>query len=279
MMEELYDAEKIKGTFDKLGFGEWKRFEGSAYNRFTRDLHIREVRNRVRKGMEVLDLGCGPGRFAIEALKLGAKVTLADISPKQLSIAKRKIKQAKLEKGVRDYIQLDCTNMPEIESQQFDLVLNIGAVLSFVADKHKDAVREIHRVLKPGGEVLTEGVSRYGVFREALVEGGIDMWKNPDENHFWEVIETGRQPWGKSWAVYFFTADELRDIFEKSGFEVLDLFSIPCVSYMHKDGVEQVTKSKKARENLFEVEERLRSKPGMLDAGQYLMLHGRKKGR
>ena len=277
MVEELYDAEKIKKTFDNMGFNEWKRFEGSAYRRFTRDLHIREVKKYIKKDMEVLDLGCGPGRFSIEALKLGAKVTLADISSKQLSIAQRKIKKAMLEKNVRDYIQLDCTDMPEIKSNKFDFVLNIGAVISFVADKHEDAIWEIHRVLKPSGEVLTEGVSRYGVFREALAKGGLDMWKNPDENHFWSVIETGRQAWGKSWAMYMFTAEEFRNLFEKAGFEVLDLFSIPCVSYAHDNGVEEIIQSKKARENLYEVEERLRSKPGMIDAGQYIMLHGKKK--
>lgn len=41
----------------------------------------RGMRRAVQPGMEVLDVGCGPGRFAVEMLRTGARVTLADVSP------------------------------------------------------------------------------------------------------------------------------------------------------------------------------------------------------
>jgi ubiquinone/menaquinone biosynthesis C-methylase UbiE len=269
-----YDSERIKNTFEK--FDEWGRFEGPGYNKFVLELHMREIQRHVKKGQTVLDLGSGPGRFSIEMLKLGAKVTLVDISPKQLSIAQRKIKRAKLEKNVEGYYALDATNMPEIEGSQYDLVVAYGGLLSFVADKRHDAIKEIYRILKPRGYLLAEVMCRYGVFREVLVEAP-EMFKEPEENNFWEVLETGEQPWRKFWALHFYTADEFRDFLTDNKFAVKELFSMPSIFYAHKEPFTKIIRSKKAMETVYRIEEYVRDKPGMIDAGQYLIAYAKKK--
>jgi len=45
----------------------------------------------------ILDAGGGPGRYTIELAKKGYQVVLLDLSPKCLEIAKREIKNAKVE--------------------------------------------------------------------------------------------------------------------------------------------------------------------------------------
>jgi len=268
-----YDSEKIKNTFERLD--EWKRFEGSGYNKFVLELHLREVRRHVKKGQRVLDLGCGPGRFSMEMLKLGARVMLADISPKQLGIAKRKIEKAKLGKGVEGYHVLDATNMPEIDDSQYDLVVAYGGLLSFVANKRHDAIKEIRRVLKPRGHLLAEVMCQYGVFREVLVEAP-EMFKEPAKYNFWEVLETGEQPWSKFWALHFYTADEFNVFLADNEFAVKELFSMPSIFYAHKEPFGKIIRSKKAMESVYRIEEHVRDKPGIIDAGQYLIAYARK---
>lgn len=268
---KIYDADKIRERFEKLGYGEWKRYEGSAYNRFFKELHLRELRKHVRKGMEVLDLGCGPGRFAIELIRMGAKVTLLDLSPAQMATAKRKISRAKLRSGVREYILADAISVPEVGNSRFDFVLAYGGVLSFTAERRGEALAEIHRVLKPEGALLAEVMSRYGVFREVIAECPNKVWRTPEFNHFWEVIETGDQPWHPAWGIHFYTAEELREFFDSNGFRTIDVFAMPSIASCLKDGVNCISRDKKALETLFKVEEALRNKPGVVNSGDFII--------
>jgi ubiquinone/menaquinone biosynthesis C-methylase UbiE len=267
---KIYNAERIRDRFE-MGYGEWRRYEGSAYRRFCKDLRIRELKKHVKKGMEVLDLGCGPGRFSIELIRMGAKVTLLDLTPKQLATAKRKISRAKLQKGVRAYLVADATSIPEIEDSRFDFVLAYGGVLSFTAEKRGEALSEVRRVLKPGGLVLAEVTSRYGVFREVISGCPNKVWRNPEFNHFWEVIETGDQPWHPAWGLHFYTAEELREFFDENGFETLDVFAMPSIASWLADGVAKIFRDKKAVETLYKVEESLRNRPGVVDSGDFIV--------
>ena len=269
-----YNSDKIRNVFEN--YDEWSRFEGSGYKKFVLELHLKEIYNHVKKGQNVLDLGCGPGRFSIEMLKIGAKVTLADISPKQLANAKKRIKSRKLEKNVQGYFALDATNMPEIESNQFDLVVAYGGLLSFVADERHKALKEIYRVLKPNGFLLAEVMSQYGVFREVLAKSP-EMFEEPEKYNFWEVLETGEQPWSQFWALHFYTANEFREFLAGNKFDVKELFSMPSIFYAHIEPFDKIIKSKKAMNSIYKIEEHVRDKQGMIDAGQYLIAYSQKK--
>jgi ubiquinone/menaquinone biosynthesis C-methylase UbiE len=274
---KIYDADRMRERFEKLGYGEWRRYEGSAYRRFCKDLRIRELRIHVKKGMEVLDLGCGPGRFSIELIRMGAKVTLLDLTPKQLETAKRKISRAGLQRGVRECLVGDAISMPEVKDSRFDFVLAYGGVLSFTAEKRGKALSEIRRVLKPRGLLLAEVMSRYGVFREVVCQCPNNVWKTPEFNHFWEVIETGDQPWDPAWGVHFYTGEELKEFFNKNGFRTIDVFAMPSISSNLRTGVASIYKDKKALETLFKVEETLRNKPGVVNSGEFIVGLARKK--
>ena len=50
-------------------------------------IHDDFIQRYIKRGDHVLDAGSGPGRFSITATRAGAKVTLLDISEKQLEIA------------------------------------------------------------------------------------------------------------------------------------------------------------------------------------------------
>src|SRR5215468_5506150 len=48
------------------------------------------------EGMTVFDVGGGPGRYTIELMKRGCKVTLLDLSPENIALAKTKISETGL---------------------------------------------------------------------------------------------------------------------------------------------------------------------------------------
>ena len=57
-----------------------------------RSSQVREtILELVKPGMRVLDLGCGPGLFAVEAAKKGASVVGIDADQKMIDAAKAKV--------------------------------------------------------------------------------------------------------------------------------------------------------------------------------------------
>ncbi|MDD4142174.1 MAG: bifunctional demethylmenaquinone methyltransferase/2-methoxy-6-polyprenyl-1,4-benzoquinol methylase UbiE [Bacteroidales bacterium] len=148
-ISELFD--NISGTYDKLnhmlslGIDKvWRR---------------RSLRGHIGTGSQVLDVACGSGDFSFLSLREGAKeVTGVDISEKMLEVARRKLKGhlSNLQHGQEFQQKIsfqygDCSYLP-FDRCMFDTVTIAFGVRNF-SDLHK-GLSEIHRVLKPGGEVI-----------------------------------------------------------------------------------------------------------------------------
>ena len=99
------------------------------------------------KGKKILDAGAGTGQISYAYLTLGADVTGIDISPAMLEIAKKRCEE------FPDYTALvgDLTKLP-FEDNSFDFITSRW-VMEFIPDWPK-AIRELKRVLKPGGTLL-----------------------------------------------------------------------------------------------------------------------------
>ncbi len=100
----------------------------------------------------VLDLGCGPGFYAIRLANLGHHVTGIDISPASLDYARDAADTA----GVScQFVQGDIRNLSS--DIGYDLVMQIYGV--FNVFRREDAARLIRRcaeALLPGGQLLLE---------------------------------------------------------------------------------------------------------------------------
>lgn len=109
----------------------------------------------VKPGTQVLELGTGGGYFIIEAAKRVSdkgKLFAVDIQPEMIARARRKVEQSDLtniELKVADAVDLP------FKDAYFDLVF-MCSVLGEVPDQ-KAALRELYRVIKPGGTLsITE---------------------------------------------------------------------------------------------------------------------------
>lgn len=105
-------------------------------------------------GKEVLDVGTGKGRFAVEYARRGARVRALDISREMLSLARAAATQAgvQVEFGLGDAEQLP------FPDGAFDVVSCMEAIMHL--PNPASALKEMVRVTKPGGTVLLSMTNR-----------------------------------------------------------------------------------------------------------------------
>lgn len=125
---------------------------GAFVSRFLNErLHkiVPLLRQRVREGDRVIDVGCGSGWYLELLLRMGATVTGVDYSAEMLRLAEERLVGHDAARWA--LIEGDARTL-DVDDGQFDVGVAIG-LLDYVEDTAA-ILGEFHRVLKPGGRLL-----------------------------------------------------------------------------------------------------------------------------
>lgn len=107
----------------------------------------------IKKGQKVLDLGCGTGALTLRAAQKGAKVKGIDINPQMLEIAQKRA----IKKNLIQNIELCKMGVAELGSEElksYDVVMSGLCFSELSEDELIYTLKEIKRILKPGGFLL-----------------------------------------------------------------------------------------------------------------------------
>ena len=109
------------------------------------------VQARIEPGYRVLDLGCGTATLTILIKQMypAAEVVGLDGDPKILAIAEAKAAKAEVSLTLDHGLAFE---MP-YPDQSFDRVVSSLVIHHLTTDNKRRAFQEIHRVLRPGGEL------------------------------------------------------------------------------------------------------------------------------
>lgn len=172
------------------------------------------------EGLDVLDVGCGQGIDLYRYALAGAHATGVDLTPRHVELARAHLAAMGLEATV---VRGDAEALP-FADESFDRVSSNG-VLHHTPDLPA-ALREIRRVLRPGGEariivynrnsfhywltqVLYEGVLRGGLLKERSMEGVLSRGV--------EYSSIGARP-----LVRVYSPKQMRGLMRAAGFENVD---------------------------------------------------------
>jgi ubiquinone/menaquinone biosynthesis C-methylase UbiE len=165
---------------------------------------------------QCVDLGCGTGKWGLRILKSGFSVTFVDSSAAMIEQVRQKLvdKESRVSLVVADIVE-----MPQVPSNQFSLVMAMGDPLSICSDAFR-ACREIVRITRSGGIVIATADNKFAAIDHFVQRGNLDALE--------EFIQTGRTHWltqdqAEQFELTNFTPDSFRRLFEKSGFEVLNI--------------------------------------------------------
>lgn len=164
----------------------------------------------LRSGQRVLDVACGTGvvtRLAAERVGRKGAVVGLDVNPGMLAVARTET----LGDTLIEWHQASAESMP-LPNEVFDVVLcQMG--LQFISNKLA-ALREIHRVLKPGGRVLaTVPGPKPAMF--AIMTDALARHLSPQAASFGDLVFSMHD------------VDELRELLRGAGFAKIDVKTKP----------------------------------------------------
>jgi SAM-dependent methyltransferase len=108
--------------------------------------HARLTRKHEARAPRLLDLGCGTGELTAGFLKVGYSYVGIDIEPERIEYARKTYP-----KGEFHVMDATAINYPD---DYFDQILVTGVLHHLSDDEVRRIVREMRRVLRPGGRAL-----------------------------------------------------------------------------------------------------------------------------
>jgi SAM-dependent methyltransferase len=228
-MTDWFDQDEFWAEFAPVLFGpeRWERTPDAAN-------HVLE-RLGVAAGASILDLCCGPGRYALEFARRGFCVTGVDRTIAYLDEARRR---ADVEGLKVELVREDMRSF--VRPGGFDAAVNLFTSFGYFEDPADDlrVARHLHESLRPGGKLLMELIGReviaaqfqerdwYWVDRER----GLRMLEERNLRPGWDWIEStwtllgGPETVTRTISHRLYTGSELAALLRRAGFASVELF-------------------------------------------------------
>jgi ubiquinone/menaquinone biosynthesis C-methylase UbiE len=259
-------------------FDEWGRLEREPIE-FQVNWHY--MKKYLPKAGRILDNGAGPGKYSMELAKGGYNVTLTDLTPRLVEIARDKAKELYLEDQFEGLFSADARDLNMIKDDHFDASLMLGPMyhLQDGNDRMK-AIEELRRVTKKGGVVFVAFMPRIRHILTSLLFP--ENWRpNNNMENILQFSQTGcfnHADKGRFTGVYYFNIEDIKPFMETHGFETLNLIgSNPGAvlgdeswNYWRGKGEKEVVK-------IIELLKEKATDPYILGVSSHLLYIGRKK--
>ena len=119
-------SEAVRAYYASFSEREWARLENPDDGAVEFAITCHTLATYLPPDARVLDIGGGPGRYAIWLAQRGHRVVLADLSPELLSIARAKIERTGVDTMVEDIVEADACDLSLWADESFDAVLSLG---------------------------------------------------------------------------------------------------------------------------------------------------------
>jgi len=237
---------RIEAFYDAYGASrEWGRFE-TPLGAVQLAVITEFLRHWGLPAGRVLDVGSGPGRFALWLARQGGRVTLLDISSAMLDAARQRFADHGL--AADAFLHASLFDVGQMEAGSFDLVLCLGGALNYYPDEMEAGLRLLRRLVRPGGHLVGSVMSTVGALAMSLGSG----WQPEPSISGAEILEVYRtglltehfsEHRGK-----MLHAEELRALFGRSGLRAVDLSATDCLLSLPRAQLEDL----KSRPDVFD---------------------------
>jgi S-adenosylmethionine-dependent methyltransferase len=271
------DRDRVRRYYAR--FAEWERLDAAEGALELRRACALIDAYLVSPG-RVLDLGGGPGRYAIELARRGHRVVLADLSPELLQIAREKIAAVpELAGRVEAIDELDAVDLGRYADGTFDAVVAFGPLYHLTAEaERRAAAAEMGRVLRGGGLAFVAFLPRLSGIAGILERAASAPGQVP-EGTLTAVVASGvfrnGDPASGFQEGYYPTPAELDELLERAGLAVIDRVSLRSIASGQAVELGRLPPAVAAEAE--EAIERLARDPGVVATGGHAVAVARKR--
>ncbi|CAM4001348.1 class I SAM-dependent methyltransferase [Lederbergia lenta] len=259
-------------------FDEWGRLDREPIEFQVNWHYIKKYMPRIGC---VLDNGAGPGKYSMQLAKEGYKVTLTDLTPKLVEIAKIKVIEFGLEEQFEGLYAADARELKMIKDEQFDGALMLGPMYHLQVEQDRiKAVKELYRVTKKNGIVFVAFMPRVRHIFTSLLSP--ENWKpNDNMDNIIQFAKSGcfnHADEGRFTNAYYFNIEDINPFMETQGFESLQLISSNVGSILNNDSWNYWReKGEQEIEKIIDLIKEKATDPYVLGMSSHLLYIGRKK--
>lgn len=267
------NVENVRKHYDQNAQQEWDRLENHPFEFL---LTVWMMEKYIRPGDRILDIGGGPGRYAIHFAKMGCKVVLADLSQSNISLAMAKAQEA----GVTIQAHAaNCLELDRLALGQFDHVFLMGPLYHLL--KEEDRIRAVDTALahlRPGGMFYASFIMAFSGIIFDLRNGGLierDL-ANPACAALVEKLISGENYTGPAFTdACFYHQEQIMPFMQRFPLEKKHLFGQEGILAINEK--ELLSRSQSEVQCWIDLAKRLLERPELLSHSEHAMYIGQKK--
>ena len=276
------NTDAVRDYYASIGEREWARLENPDDGAIEFEVTCQVLATYLPPHARALDIGGGPGRYAIWLAKRGHHVILADLCPELLSIARTKIGQAGVEAMVDEVVEADARDLSHWADNSFDAVLSFGPFYHLPDPNDRNrAAAELHRVLRVGGTAFVALMPRYAFLRRTLdIPDERRHLAQPDfiERVLNEGVFINDVP-GRFTNGYGALPEDISPFFERHGFITLALLATEGIAVNNQKALSELaTTDPTAYQATLDVIIQTTNDPSILGMANHLLYVGKQSG-
>ncbi len=256
---------------------EWNRLIKNPVHMLEFQTTLYYLNRFMPKKGRILDIGGGPGRYAIYLAKKGYRMTLLDISPQHIAFAKAQTKSAKVSDKFDEFKEGSMLDLSDFKDNTFDSVICLGGPLSHIAKENKrlKALKELTRVAKKDSFVFVSVMGKWGTLSTPYSLTNSEMRRT---KHTRELVRGEDKMWKGRYYAHYFTLEELLELFSKvKGLKVVKTVGLQgLTSTWPKEYIRKFSKDKKAWKNLMNMNKEVREILSVVDNSRHMLIIAKK---
>lgn len=270
-----YDPNIPLEKYNNMGEKEWERLDKDRQHELLYHVHYDILNRHITNNDKVIEFGAGGGRFTKDIVKMCNSLVTSDISPVQVEVNKKIMKKLGLLDNVKDFLELDITNLESIDDNTFDVAVCTGGSINYLFDKEDCAIIEMLRVLKSGGKLILGAMSLTGALIYHL--GGVIHEKGLfgiDASRW--IFETGMQdeehyPVESKHYVHMMTSNDMDKLFENKQVKILEKSSAGLFTHSKEEVLNRAKSDNEFWNLLIQKEIAFTKMAGTLDSGMNII--------
>ena len=213
---------------------------------------------------EVIDLGCGTGKWSAKLAKSGYRLTCVDISHRMIDQARQKIESVNATSKMT-FVQADLADLSALPADRYALAIALGDPIGCTQSPPR-TMKQIRRILRDDGVLVAtfdNRLSAIDYYLERANLADLSRFLRDGKTH-WLTREQAEQ-----FPIVTFSPREAIRLVESAGFKLLDLMGKTVLPMRYH---RELLDSSESRRTLAKIEKKLARDPDAVGRASHLQI-------